>query len=505
MDVPEPVRRFLDQGASSLLLAPDAAPGEYDAVAAVVRDRAGLRALAVPADVVARAVAVFVASGPVTLVPPRDWPLVRLRVRPAAGGSMTVLRFSVPVEVAEVVAEVGRQSVYGRSGDLGRVARGERGPGSPPDPPGQGSGDLGRVAREQRRPGPPPDGPDPRVLNPIGFDPTASAPVVDAATVDLGDGATEQLVASLRSAAGVRVTAWDDATVAAVRGMAMAGVPVTAATAPDELAPIAAALTAPVDLEDGLAREEHSIVLRRAALDAWAGFRQPAVSSELATRRPDMLAHALGQVARQRGVDSLELVLAPHGFDADEARARELLGPGVALTVRPQPAPTIFGDVLHEAARAAGGDVVLKMDDDDWYSPDAIADLLRARAYSGAELVGMPAEFHYIEERDLTVRRGHTTELYATFVAGGTMMVDRSVLREVGGFRSVRKYVDAQLLAAVRRAGGSVYRTHGLGYLLRRTASGHTWQVDLDYLLDPARVAATYDGFRPSRLMELPG
>ena len=227
------------------------------------------------------------------------------------------------------------------------------------------------------------------------------------------------------------------------------------------------------------------------------------MSIVLATRRPDMLRHALAQVSRQRGVDSLELVLAPHGFDADEGRVRELLDPAVALTMRPQPADAIFGDVLHEAALGVGGEVVLKMDDDDWYSPDAVADLLRARAYSGAELVGMPAEFHYLEERDLTVRRGHATELYATFVAGGTMLVGADVLREVGGFRSVRKYVDAQLLAAVRRAGGSIYRTHGLGYLLRRTPSGHTWQVDLDYLLDPARVAATYEGFRPSRLMEL--
>src|SRR3546814_4160503 len=100
--------------------------------------------------------------------------------------------------------------------------------------------------------------------------------------------------------------------------------------------------------------------------------------------------------------------------------------------------------VRSAAAGAADGDVLLKMDDDDWYAPDVVADLLRARAYSGAELVGMPAEFHYLAPRDLTVKRGHPTEVYARFVAGGTMMVDREVLREVGGFRSVRKYVDAQ-------------------------------------------------------------
>lgn len=488
MSVPEPVRRFLDPAEGSLLLEPGSDPGRYDRVAAVVRDRLELRSLAVPEGVRARAVAVFVeyAAGPLTVVPRPEWPaLTRLRCRPAAGGWMTVLRFTQRVEVGAVVAELGRQAAYG----------------------GLGSGDSGPVIEPGTGPQSPPIRPlDHRILNPIGFDPAATEAVVDAATIDLRDGATERLVAELRPAAGLRVEAWDDATAHAVAGLAMAGIPVSAATAPAETlgAEVAAAITAPVDLDDPLAREEHSLVLRRAALDAFAGdARRPAVSIVLATRRPDMLEHAVGQVARQRGVDALELVLAPHGFDLDEAMVRDLLGARVGLQLSAQPEATLFGDVLDAAARAAGGDVILKMDDDDWYSPDAVADLLRARAYSGAELVGMPAEFHYIEHRDLTVRRGHPSELYATFVAGGTMLVDRAMLREAGGFRPVRKYVDAQLLAAVRAAGGAIYRTHGLGYLLRRTPSGHTWEADLDYLLDPARVAATYDGFRPSRLMEL--
>ena len=87
-----------------------------------------------------------------------------------------------------------------------------------------------------------------------------------------------------------------------------------------------------------------------------------------------MLDFALAQVARQRGV-ALELVLAPHGFEVDAARGAEVLGDDVALVVRPQPADVPFGDVLQAAAEAASGDLVLKMDDDDWYAPDAVADL----------------------------------------------------------------------------------------------------------------------------------
>ncbi|MEJ7833380.1 MAG: hypothetical protein WKF79_10725, partial [Nocardioides sp.] len=69
-------------------------------------------------------------------------------------------------------------------------------------------------------------------------------------------------------------------------------------------------------------------------------------------------------------------------------------------------------------------------------------------------------------------------------------------------FRSVPRWVDAQLLAAVLGAGAAIYRTHGLGYLLRRNPTGHTWTADLDYLLDPARVESIRPGFAPGRLFE---
>jgi hypothetical protein len=326
------------------------------------------------------------------------------------------------------------------------------------------------------------------------------------------------MVRDLRGARGV-VGALDAAAdVPVVAALAMSGVPVALTSVHPGLSwldpAVVAALTAPVDLQDPLAREEHSVVLRRAAMAAFSGAAwrrrtaaeagvrvagEPSVSVVLATRRPDMLGFALRQVSKQRGVD-LQLVLAPHGFTPDDDLLREL-GPE-RVVVRPHEASTLFGDVLADAVAAADGDLVLKMDDDDWYGRDFVTDLLLARAYSGAELVGTPSELHYLVPKDVTVRRGHQVELYAGFVAGGTILVERGLLREVGSFRSVRKYVDAQLLHAVSRAGGAIYRTHGLGYLLRRNATGHTWQVDMDYLLDPVRVAGLYPGFAPSRLLE---
>ncbi len=329
---------------------------------------------------------------------------------------------------------------------------------------------------------------------------------------------TETLVAGLRNAAAVRVgsgaTAYD------VAALAMAGVPLLSdAALPAGLGPQLTGLVAGAPQgedrwADRLFREEHSVRLRRAAaaehstlarrarLAAASGVRVaglPSVSILLATRRPEQVPFALTQIAKQ-SVD-VEVVVAPHGFDVAPEQLREYLGDRPTVICH-SPAQTRFGDVLHEATQAASGDVVLKMDDDDWYGPDVVADLLWARRTSGADLVGMAAEFVYLHQLDLTVRRRSAAERTAKGVAGGTMLIGTDYLRALGGFRSVTRFVDAQLLAAVEVAGGSIYRTQGLGYVLRRGATGHTWAPDLGYFLSRRSVAGQWRGFRPSELME---
>jgi len=504
---------------SYVVIGPDGEvePGKYERVAVTVRDRGELRALRVPKGVRTSALAVWLDEGlsALSLTPRPEWPALQtIRARAVDGGWLTVLRFAAAVPVHRVVDELGRQSVWpDHAGQRGLVLQGE----------GTEKVAADRVSLTDPDPmvalGPL----DERLLNPGGFERDVDGPVLELSELDWGRGPTEALVRGLRGHLGVHADLPQATPLLAARviaGLAMAGVPLTADRVATRVAvhlgeDVTSAITTPVDLGDAQAREEHSVVLRRAALSAYssaawrrrlgelAGVRvahQPSVSVVMATRRPDLLDHALGQVARQRGVDRLELVLAPHGFEVEPARVRDLAG-GAEVVVVPQPEDVLFGDVLHAAALAADGDVVMKMDDDDWYAPDVVADLLLARAYSGAELVGMPDNLYYLEPTDETLRLPMPTEVYRSWVAGGTMLLDRGLLHEVGGFRSVRRSVDAQLIAAVRAAGGTTYRTHGLGYVLRRSDTGHTWQADLDDVR--ARAAESRPGFAPGRLLEL--
>ncbi|MFI9588898.1 glycosyltransferase [Nonomuraea sp. NPDC052265] len=337
-------------------------------------------------------------------------------------------------------------------------------------------------------------------------------------------GVTDADVARLRQIRGVEV-GWQhphSGPLAAVRvlaGLAAAGVPLVTGAVPrwagalgDELA---ALLPAAPDLSDDLRREEHSIRLRRAALRThgvaarWEQFGAPApapplTSVLLATRRADMVPFALRQITRQRDAQ-LEVVLALHGVPREHPDVAAALaafdGP---LTVYEADPGAVFGEVLNEAAARASGSFLLKMDDDDWYGPDFLADLLLAHAYSGAQVVGTVPEFVYLASIDVTVHRSQVTEQITSFVAGGTILVERSAFQAVGGFRPLRRSVDTQFQEALQAAGGQIYRTHGLGYILRRgPASAHTWQEPIGTFL--RRNRRQWRGFRPNALMELEG
>jgi hypothetical protein len=192
---------------------------------------------------------------------------------------------------------------------------------------------------------------------------------------------------------------------------------------------------------------------------------------------------------------AFEVVIGLHGCDlhaADRDRLAELAVPTQVLHV---PVEHTLGEALGEATRLARGSLLTKVDDDDRYGPDHVWDLVLARHYSGATVVGKGAEFVYLQTRDMTVRRYMGSELFNSVVAGGTILVSRGDLESVGGWRPLARSVDRGLLDRVLQDGGLVYRTHGFGFVYTRHDDGHTWDPGLDYFLQDPRQA--WDGLPP--------
>ena len=99
------------------------------------------------------------------------------------------------------------------------------------------------------------------------------------------------------------------------------------------------------------------------------------------------------------------------------------------------------------------------MDDDHLYGPDHILDLVLARGYSGAGLVGKCPATVYLARPDRTVRcRRSPSETRSRSITGGTMLIARSDLDRAGGWRRAPRHVDRALVEDVLAAGGAVYQ-----------------------------------------------
>ena len=268
----------------------------------------------------------------------------------------------------------------------------------------------------------------------------------------------------------------------------------------------------PMETSEALTREWLSVRQRRAALRrhdptaSWQRLRAdlgiaPAPSTTtsvlLISRRPYFLDHAMHCVSTQQHAD-MEVVLVTHGFSLDrneQASRREQCGH--PLTVLRADDDLSLGSALNLAMSAAGGDVVTKMDDDDWYGPHHVEDVTQALTWSGATTVGVQALYTYLVNLDLTVHGPDSgvRETAGRRVPGPTMTFRKADLLQLGGFRPLPRYEDLSISLALKRMGGTVHLTHGLGFLRCRHGSEHSWAAGTAHFL--RGTTNQWRGFRP--------
>ena len=260
-------------------------------------------------------------------------------------------------------------------------------------------------------------------------------------------------------------------------------------------------MTTDVSGIDVWTRELLSVRTRRVALRDHSprAYAPPLVSIVVATRRPRFLSWILDAVARQT-YPNLELVLALHGgaFVHVERHIAELRIP--VKTVH-MPACEPLGAVLNAATAAASGIFLAKMDDDDLYSSDHIWDMVLAHEYSKAPLVGKWSEFVYLAASDQTIHRSRgLSEDYQGNLTGGALLISRRALDRVGGWRRISPgedsaLEDSALIGDFVQTRQSIYRTHGLGYMMVRHGDRHTYNVsDYQFLVEADRICR---GWKP--------
>jgi hypothetical protein len=212
--------------------------------------------------------------------------------------------------------------------------------------------------------------------------------------------------------------------------------------------------------------------------------RRPTVSILVSTIRPWQLEHVFQTIGSQRDVDA-ELVLLTHGFTPDGATIRHLKEQyGVpAVTLLTAEAQVPLGECLNMCVSAAAGQVLTKMDDDDFYAGNYLSDQLFALEYSGADVVGKQAHYMYLAGRNATLLRFPEWEhRYTRTVMGPTIMGSAGVFRS-SPFAAVSSGEDTGFLRDVVAGGGAVYASDRFNYCQQRASEGHTWKISDTELL----------------------
>jgi len=210
--------------------------------------------------------------------------------------------------------------------------------------------------------------------------------------------------------------------------------------------------------------------------------KYPTLSVVIATARPADLSNILIQLEAQT-MKKFELLLGIHKFKigpSHRTAITRLKRRGISVITQDFSAAHTLGSVLTAMAKQSSGEYLAKMDDDDIYGPEHLRDLMDVAITTGADVVGKAMNYIYLEAIDLTVRRMGPTGIASVnqwddWVCGGTILVKRDAAEAAGWFGEGKSAVDHFLLSGVKKNGGKIYRTYGLGYIYKRSIANQTY------------------------------
>lgn len=199
----------------------------------------------------------------------------------------------------------------------------------------------------------------------------------------------------------------------------------------------------------------------------------PSVEVVCVSRRPWQLQQVIDQFDAQT-YPHRRLTIVLTSDDSESGAVDPTRWPHVTIERRPG---LSLGRCLNEALDRSGAALVAKWDDDDWYGADYLTDLVLTRNATGAAITGKHSYFAYLARSERAILRFDGVEFCDTsFVAGGTLLIDRAALGDVR-FPDVNLAEDGALLERCERRGLRIFAADPFNYVQYR-GDANTWQVD---------------------------
>jgi len=207
--------------------------------------------------------------------------------------------------------------------------------------------------------------------------------------------------------------------------------------------------------------------------------KQRSVTVITCTIRDETLSQVFDNYDRQTW-DNKELIIILNNdsIALEKWEAKAKLYPNVSVYRIPE--KQNLGACLNYGISVARHDYIAKMDDDDYYGPNYLSDLLFALRTSKADIVGKKAFFVYFEANmKLMLAFKGIENSFQTHLVGATLLFKKKIFENVQFQTKMVSGTDANFLANCVSKGYKLYASDRFNYVCyRKEDKGrHTWKI----------------------------
>lgn len=225
---------------------------------------------------------------------------------------------------------------------------------------------------------------------------------------------------------------------------------------------------------------------------------RPGVTVLTATNKVDSMDTVFANYDAQT-YEPRELVVILNNDSANLSAWRKRGAQSQNVTVLQVPEVLPLGRCLNEGLDHSSFAYVSKFDDDNYYGPEFLTDLVHAFSYAGTEIVGKLTYYCYFEaDRILALMCPGMENRYVTFLSGSGLVIKREVFDHVR-FGDKPKGSDSVFLKDCLRQGVRMFSADHFNYVYCRRASKaqHTCKVSDETLMRSCQFLCHTDDFRP--------
>ncbi|MDF2546944.1 MAG: hypothetical protein K0R93_1842 [Anaerosolibacter sp.] len=222
------------------------------------------------------------------------------------------------------------------------------------------------------------------------------------------------------------------------------------------------------------------------------------VTCIVSTNRQKFIDNVFDNYMRQTYEDK-ELVVVLNKNDMDMERWLEKARNNPSITIYHIDENQTLGACLNFAISKARYDTISKMDDDDYYGPNYLLDLMNTFQYTKADIVGKHAYYIYFEEsKAFALKFKDYENCYVNLIAGATLTFKKSVFSKIQFSTDRKAGCDSKFLIDCKQHGFKIYSSDRFNFCVCRRADikDHTYQIDEEEYLRKCQLIGYVEDFQ---------